>query len=556
MHALDASPMTDRSPLGSAVRSRSWEWLFALRKRLNVDLQLVDDAQVPLMTASAATATTEGGAPMAAAAPGVALAVSTALRTRSPQATSVDRLQTVIVPVTLDRVVSGALLVSRRTAETQPLERVRSELELVGFWLTSAIEAHLQSSSAAESDLERLSALCKLLADASLQGSDRDIVAAFVETLAVWHDFEGYGYIETPHEEYARDVTLPGVDMARTPALIARASLPDVDELSRLARSDMERAGFSSGDELVLARIGEGMGSWLVAVAGSIQLEDLPRLGLYVDLLDQAVARGTQHATATLLATLSKHLLVDADNPEEQARRALREVQAALGMRTAGFTVTSRTGAPFLHVGASYTAADLKAGSDVGRIVVIRRDPRQYAMALVGNWSSDHRVTQQQHHLVEAVADVLESWVQRLVSRSARGGDRRATQRSFDDVMERAARDAVRGGVPVTAIVLAFGDAALRPDVTRARVLRLREQLRGGDLVGRLEEGDVGVLLQDTVATQADALIARIRRLLEHEGVPLGQVTIGMASRSPGDQVTGALADEAREKAWHGAGRN
>ena len=318
----------------------------------------------------------------------------------------------------------------------------------------------------------------------------------------------------------------------------------------------MERVGFSSGDELVLARIGEGTGSWLVAVAGSVQPEDLPRLGLYIDLLDQAVARATQHATAQVLATLSKHLLVDSDNPEEQARQALREVQATLGMRTAGFTVTSRTGAPMLHVGASYTAADLEAGSDAGRIVVIRRDPRQYAMALVGNSSSDHRVTQQQHHLVEAVADVLESWVRRLVSRSGHAGDRRATQRSFDDVMERAARDAVRGGVPVTAIVIAFGDAALRPDVTRARVLRLREQLRGGDLVGRLQEGDVGVLLQDTVATQADALIARVRRLLEHEGVPLGQVTIGMASRSPGDQVTGALADEAREKAWHDAGRN
>ena len=163
MHALDAPPMTDSFQLGTAVRSRSWEWLFALRKRLNVELQLVDDGQEPLLTAA------DGDSPFGSmsAAPGIRLAIATAIRTRTPQAASVDRLQTVIVPVTFDRVVSGALVVARRTKEDQPLERVRSELELVGFWLTNAIEAHLQSPPAAEGDLDRLSALSRLLADTS-----------------------------------------------------------------------------------------------------------------------------------------------------------------------------------------------------------------------------------------------------------------------------------------------------------------------------------------------------------------------------------------------------
>ena len=52
MHAVDVSPMTDRFQFGAAVRSRSWDWLFALRKRLNVELQLVDDGQAPLLPAS------------------------------------------------------------------------------------------------------------------------------------------------------------------------------------------------------------------------------------------------------------------------------------------------------------------------------------------------------------------------------------------------------------------------------------------------------------------------------------------------------------------------
>src|SRR5688572_22942596 len=153
MHAVDVSPMTDRFQFGAAVRSRSWDWLFALRKRLNVELQLVDDGHSPLLTASG------GGVDALLSEEGLRAAVSTAIRTRTPQAAVADdikedgikenRVQTVIVPVTLDRVVSGALVVARRTPSDQSLESVRNQLELVGFWLTNAIEAHLQSSPAA-----------------------------------------------------------------------------------------------------------------------------------------------------------------------------------------------------------------------------------------------------------------------------------------------------------------------------------------------------------------------------------------------------------------------
>ena len=127
------------------------------------------------------------------------------------------------MPVTLERVVSGALVVARRTSPDQPVESVRSQLELVGFWLTNAIEAHLQSPPAADGDLDRVSALCRLLADDSAGRSDRDIVRTFIESLAVWHDLEAYGYVETD-DEYVRELSLPGADPSHTPAAIPRAS--------------------------------------------------------------------------------------------------------------------------------------------------------------------------------------------------------------------------------------------------------------------------------------------------------------------------------------------
>ena len=517
--------------------------------------QLVDDGQSPLLTASgggidALLAGEASGQPAGGSAKaGLRLAVSTAIRTRTPQAAVADRLQTVIVPVTLDRVVSGALVVARRTSADQP-ESVRSQLELVGFWLTNAIEAHLQSPPAAQGDLDRVSALCRLLDSAG--PSDRDIVSTFIESLAVWHDLEASGYVETDGE-YAREMSLPGADPTLTPAAIPRAALPDLDDVTRLARSDVDRLGFSGASDVVLTHLGEGAGSWLVAITGSIESDELQRLSLYATLLDQAVARAAQATMADVLATVSKLLITDAGNPEEQARQAVRHLQTTLAMTRAALTATTRTGAPLLHVGPAFAAADLAAGSGAGKVVIIRRDPQQYAMALVAEWPADHRVTQRENDVVEAVAGLLESWVRRLVRQSAHVGDRRASSRGFDEVLERFARDAVQGGIPVTAVVIQFADAAFRPDVTQSRVARLREHLRGTDLVGRLSAGDVGLLLQDTAAAQAEALIARVLRLLEREGVPPGQLSIGMATRRPGDPVTGALAEEARQRARYHA---
>ena len=281
----------------------------------------------------------------------------------------------------------------------------------------------------------------------------------------------------------------------------------------------------------------------------------MTRLGLYVSLLDQAVARVTQSVTAYVLATLSSHLLADSETPEEQARLAMLQLQTALGMTSAAFTVTSRTGAPILHVGGAYTVADLTEGGRADRVVIIRRDPQQYAMAFIGSWSAEHNVTQQESHVAHAAADLLESWVRRLV-RQSRAGDRRTTRHGFEEVLERAARNAVQDGIPVTVLVIAFADATLRPDITQSRVVRIREHLRGGDLVGRLGEGEVGVLLHDTSVAQAETLIVRLRQLMAREGALLADVFIGMATRNPGEPTVNALAQEARQKARDHASDN
>ena len=139
--------------------------------------------------------------------------------------------------------------------------------------------------------------------------------------------------------------------------------------------------------------------------------------------------------------------------------------------------------------------------------------------------------------MAHAAADLLESWVRRIVRQSKDAGERRATSRSYDEVLERFARQALEGGVPVTAVVLSFSDAVFRPGTTQTRIGRIREQVRAADLVGRLGDGEIGMLLQDTPGSGARAVAARLRQVLQTADnvVSSVPVSVGFASRDPGE---------------------
>lgn len=176
-------------------------------------------------------------------------------------------------------------------------------------------------------------------------------------------------------------------------------------------------------------------------------------------------------------------------------------------------------------------------------------------MALAVGWSAGRRVTRQEHRVAHASADLLESWVRRIVHQSKDAGERRATSRSYDEVLERFAWQALEGGVPVTAVVLSFSDAVFRPGITQTRIGRIRAQVRAADLVGRLGDGNIGMLLHDTRGGGARAVASRLRRVLQtvDEVASPVPVAIGFASRDPGTPKAGALAQEARDNALHHA---
>src|SRR5687768_16714531 len=138
MYPTNVSRSSDRFQFETAVRSRSWEWLLALRRRLNIDLQIVDDAYAPLLGRPAAPVAVDIEALLAAGVPSLRMALSTALRTRTAQAASMERVQTLSLPIVMEQIGGGALILARRLTEEMSPDRARGELELIGVWLSNA----------------------------------------------------------------------------------------------------------------------------------------------------------------------------------------------------------------------------------------------------------------------------------------------------------------------------------------------------------------------------------------------------------------------------------
>lgn len=559
---LGVSPVVPPSPdeggrLGAAVAGRSWEWLLALRRRLNVDLEIVDEGLRPLLGSPAPPPlSTDVRALLASAASSLRPVLAGALETGTRQVLSHDSVQLVCVPLALDRMRVGALFLAQQRADEALAERARGALDLMGFWLSNAVEAHLSSPSAEGGDLDRLSSLCRLLGDTAQNRTGRDVVAAFAEALAIWHDFEVCGYVEAADGEFLRDVALAGADASASPLSIQPASLPEGARLHRLTRIEAERLGFSSGRDLMVMRLGDSVSSWLITVSGDFAARDTTRLERYLQPLEQAIACVAEAATARVVASLARHLLDDDRPAEEQASRALDDVKSSLGMESAALTLATATGVPLLSASSASGHGQPSGRVDSRHLSIVRRLPQHHTMAMSVWWSAGRRVTRRDHHAVDAAADLFESWVRRVARQTKDQGERRAAPRKYDEDLERMARQAVEGGIPVTAVVLSFSDAALRPGLTRARIGRLREHVRATDLVGRLDEGEIGMLLHNAPENEARAVSARLQQTLldTQEGVSLVDVAVGFASWRPGDARTKTLADAAREDARRHAG--
>src|SRR5262245_17204235 len=549
MAVTDHSSPVAQEPSGFevAVRARSWDWLLELRRRLKVDIQLVDDRQTPLLPFAAA-----GPAPSLSGLweqreSAVVSAVTSALQTRVAQAVAWNGLQIICMVLTVERSTAGVLVLARMLPPGHDSEASRAQLELVGSWLSTAVEAHLLSPPALHaSGVNRIAPLGKLLATAAASESDRELVRLFGEAVAVWHDIEVSGYIEMSDGNFARDVSLPGARKGDRPATIPAMGLPDSTDLVRLPQGHVDRFGLSVNNEAYVCQLRRGHGrAWLLVFTGAIDGYDLQRLVAYVALLDVALAFASAEAAAHVASTLTRRLADVEDTADTRASLALDELRGSLNASSATLTVESTGGGVVLR--ASSPVIGGPETTKTSRLTVVNRSDRHYTTTVSVGRSEGHQFTPRDHAAVTAAAEVLNAWTASSRLSSSRR-DRRTGAPAFHEVMERSAREAIERATPVTAVVLLIRDAGLSPGSTQRWVAGMRGQMRASDLAGMLAEGEIGLLMHDTTAQHAKIIASRLRAVVD--GLPGSEpILIGVATRVPGLPIADGIVREARADA-------
>ena len=549
MAVADHSSPVAQEPSGFevAVRARSWDWLLELRRRLKVDIQLVDDRHTPLLPFAAA-----GPAPSLSGLweqrePSVVSAVTNSLQTRVAQAVAWHGLQIICMPLTVERSTAGVLVLGRMLPPGQDSEASRAQLELVGSWLSTAVEAHLHSPPALHaSGVNRIAPLARLLSAAGESEGDRELVRLFGEAVAVWHDIEVSGYIEMSDGNFARDVSLPGARRGDRPPTIPAMGLPDSTELARLPQGHVDRFGLPVNSDAYVCQLRRAGGrAWLLVFTGAVDAYDLQRLVAYVALLDIALACAFAEATARVTTTLARRLADVEETAETRAAIALEELRSLLSASSATLNIDAVNGDVVLRasspiVGNAETVKN-------ARLTVVNRSDRQYTTTVTIGRGDGLQFTPRDHAVTTAAADVFNSWAaSSRIATSKR--DRRAGAPAFHEVIERSAREAVERGAPVTAVVLLIRDTAVSPGSTQRWVAGMRGQMRPSDLAGMLAEGEIGLLMHDTTAQHAKAIASRLRAVVD--GLPGTEpILIGVATRVPGVPALDGIVREARTDA-------
>jgi hypothetical protein len=428
-------------------------------------------------------------------------------------------------------------------------------LELVASWLTAAVDAHLLSPPAfPSSGLNRVAPLAQLLGQASDRESDRELIRLFGEAIAVWHDIEVSGYVETTPGMFARDVTLPGTKKGERPALIPSVGLPDSTELVRLPQGHLDRFGLPVNDDVFVRRFrGKDGRSWLMVFTGEIGAYDLQRIGAYVALLDLALSLSTSSFTSRLTRTIAA-CLASADAPETQALRALEELRTALGAAAATLTIESSAGVPVLGATSPAGAQEVDADTNVFRLALVKRSERHYTTTVSLGRNESLQFTPRDHAAASVAAALFDAWAPAALGGSRKRRERRSAPRGFTEILQRSAREALERGAPVAVVVLLIRDAASLPGSTQRWVAGIRAQLRASDLAGLLGEGEIGLLMIDTGAEQAKSIAERLRAVV---GGDPGQesILVGVAARNPGQETVDGIVQDAREDALAGTRR-
>ena len=464
---------TDRSPGSSIdvsrfdtlVRTRTWEWLDALSRRLHLDVQLVDPHRHSSLLANVADQTALARI-VAARVPELWNLVSASATRRMRQIAVIQGLRISAYPLSDRSDVVGIVLIAYPISERRGAVEEPIGLEIAAQSIVFGIQAHLQAAplTARGSSFDDVSLLGHVLDATAAHGSDREIMSAFAAALAFWKRVDVYGYVMTADGMFAAEVSPPVPAKAQMPANIPMDSLPSASMLTPLSPAQIQALGMTHGPDVLVARIPDGDFPWLIVFCGAISRAEAARLGLYVRLLDQLIRTVVSEATIKLVCAMSSHLLEHGDAASDAASAAIDALNAGTGMASSALKVTTTYGAPLIQVGhMEPRQGDVSGGS---RLVIVRRVPNRYTLTLVLTSGEGRRSTRQQREVADAAANLLDAWVRSILGRLQQH-DRRSAARTFDEVLDRFAGQAIERGSAVSMVVLLMADSEGYPGLTQ-----------------------------------------------------------------------------------------
>jgi len=523
------------------VGGRSWDWLRELCRPLGAQAQLVDASSQPLLPPEAPLGTfalrdvvADHGRPLLPA-------ITAALQTRAPRTARIAGADIVCTPLGVEGRMQGVLVVARASRPEGPAPVSEAQLETVCGWLAAAAERHLSSALLGP---DNLAALHKVLQHVVQSGTDRDLVAVFAEALALWHDIEVVGYIETAPGVFMRAASLAGRTGQDRPIVFPPQALPAELTATRIPQADingMENAG--PGDVLVttLSR-GGGSGTWLLTMSGAIDGCDPQIMGNYISALDMAVALATAASRTRVAVLLSHRLSTSPSDVGVGFEAALDALRTAVGATSASFVVEATGRRVVYHAGPAELGS-AASDSERARVTVRRVMPRGGGATLGFVRGDSQHFTPLEHSMALVAAELLADWVGKPAA-----AEPTDAVTVFGRTMERLASEALERGLAVTAIVLSTTGSA--PGASQSFVDELRRQMRQSDVVGVLRPGEVGLLLPDTTSAHAAVVARRLRAALTAIAASRSSIrAIGFATRMPGEGVAEGILNDARANA-------
>ena len=563
--------------LTALVSPGIWDLLDRLRPHLDVTVEVFDQSLAPLLPDSGNPVATElrrraGLQEEADGEVSPRARLAAAVRTGQHLILSAPSLHVGLFPLRHDRTVAGVLAVgaSAASAGPGPEDSAERRVERVGWSLRAALEADIATSArlSDEQQLSRwLSAILSFLEHLESRTSESELFASVVEAAAIWGDFDARVYERGLEGRYVMRTALPGLQERPPhgfPAQLLEAH-PGVARISSVA--ELERLGWTAPQgELLLLPVGtETPPRWVLTFAGAVDARFERVFAAVGRALGGRLAHLTLAARRALIERLAARLADAALGFEGQAAALLGELASAVSAAQARLLVqdadtgaprvlASVGGGPFVPLppvlGTDRLAAELNPGRLTLPLAVGLAGPALLELTA----AAGHRFSATDAELAETGAGFAEPWLAGALKGLAGSGVAslpgliaHGFEGRIQEEIERARR------FNLEAALLVIDTGFLPPDHRHPGLAplvdALRAHVRASDLVGRLADGQMAVLLVHTDARAMAAVTARLQAglaALPEPTAPSGRPAVGRSAYPAAGETAKALIAAAR----------